>query len=633
MHARLSLPHIPATSMKSFFYRPVALLTLVLVLLPLPVRAESITLDSPDEQFSISLSTGDNGRPTYRVRWKDREIIAPSGLGFLLEGETDWSSGFGSVTAISRTESDSTWKPVWGERASIPDRYRSVIVLYRRQNPPAEMKIEARAYDEGVAFRYIIESGPDGEKVNISSELTEFRFNADHDLWAVTSAQGKYLKVKLSQTRHSLERPCVLETADGKVIAIAEAALVDYARMRVRRSETEQNTLVSRLHGPVVSELPMTTPWRVIMAGDTAGELLENNYLILNLNEPSQLEDTSWIRPGKVIREVSLSTEGGKACVDFAVKYGLQYIEYDAGWYGPQGEVSSDARSVSRRNLDLKEVIGYAKERGIGVFVYVNRRHLERQLDELLPLYQSWGIAGIKYGFVQHGSQKWTAWMHDAIRKTAKYRILVDVHDEYRMTGWQRTYPNFMTSEGIGGDETRPPHEQVLANLFTRMIVAPADHTFCYYNGYVDQTSSHASQLAKSVCFFSPIQFLFWYDRPAMAKDEPELEFWKHLPTTWDETKVLHSKIGSYAVIARRKSRGWFIGCLNAVEPRTLDVALDFLPEGQRFVAYIYRDNTSVPTSTKVGIERRHVSPKTVLQVSMGKQGGVAIRIVPRRAD
>ncbi len=320
MHARLNLPHVPATFKKLFFYSPVALLTLVVVLLPLPVQAESITLDSPGEQFSINFSTGDADRPTYSVQWKSREIIVPSGLGFMLEGETDWSSGFGSVTAISRTESDSIWKPVWGERALIPDRYRSVTVLYRRQNPPAEMKIEARAYDEGVAFRYVIESSPADEKINISSELTEFRFNADHDLWAVTSAQGKYSKVKLSQTRHSLERPCVLETEDGKVIAVAEAALVDYARMRVRRSETEQNTLVARLHGPVVSKLPITTPWRVIMAGDTAGELLENNHLILNLNEPSQLEDTSWIRPGKVIREVSLSTEGGKACVDFAVK-------------------------------------------------------------------------------------------------------------------------------------------------------------------------------------------------------------------------------------------------------------------------------------------------------------------------
>ena len=279
--------------MKLFFYRPVTLLLLVVVLLPLAVQAESITLASPGEQFSINFSTGDADRPTYSVRWQGREIIAPSGLGFLLGGEINWSSGFESITLISRSESDSTWKPVWGERASIPDRYRSVTVLYRRQNPPAEMKIEARAYDEGVAFRYIIESGPDDEKVNISSELTEFRFNADHDLWAVTSAQGKYLKLKLSQTRHSLERPCVLETADGKVIAIAEAALVDYARMRVSRSETEQKTLVSRLHSPVELKLPMTPPWRVIMAGDTAGELLENNYLILNLNEPSQIEDTS----------------------------------------------------------------------------------------------------------------------------------------------------------------------------------------------------------------------------------------------------------------------------------------------------------------------------------------------------
>ena len=616
--------------MKTVFDRLALFATLAVVLLPLPLLAESITITSAGKQFSITLSLGDSGRPTYSVRWKDREIIAPSGLGFLLDGGNDWTRGFQSMTSISRAESNSSWKPVWGERASIPDRHRSATVLYRRQNPPAEMKIEARAYDEGVAFRYIIERGPADQKVKILSEQTEFRFNADHDVWSVTSAQGKYSKVKLSQARHSLERPCVLETADDKVIAVAEAALVDYARMRVRRSETKQNTLVSRLHGTVVSKLPLTTPWRVVMAGDTAGELLENNYLLLNLNEPSEIEDTSWIRPGKVIREVSLSTEGGKACVDFAVKYGLQYIEFDAGWYGPEGEVSSDARTVSRPSLDLKAVIRYAKDRDIGVFVYVNRRQLERQLDELLPLYKSWGIAGIKYGFVQHGSQEWTAWMHDAIRKTAEHRILVDVHDEYRMTGWQRTYPNFMTAEGIGGDETRPPHEQALANLFTRMIAAPADHTFCYYNGYVDQTSSHASQLAKTVCFFSPIQFLFWYDRPAMADDEPELEFWKHLPTTWDETKVPHSKIGAYAVVARRKGQDWFIGCLGAVEPRTLDVTLDFLPEGQSFVAHIYRDDKTVPTRTKVSIERRDVSSKTVLQVSLGKQGGVAMRIVPR---
>ena len=593
------------------------------------VSAKSVTVESPGRKFAIELSTRKVGRPTYRVLWRGKEIIQPSGLGFMLNGEKDWTKGFGPLMELNVSESNYSWKPVWGERSLIHDRYRGATVAYSREDGTA-FKLEARAYDEGVAFRYVIDKGPSGDTLHIASERTEFQFGADHDIWAVTSAQGKYSKIKLSESRHNLERPCVLETADGNVIAVAEAALVDYARMRVRRPDDSSTALVSRLHGPVVSKLPLTTPWRVIMAGDTAGDLLENNHLILNLNEPSKIADTSWIKPGKVIREVSLSTQGGIDCVDFAVEYGLEYIEYDAGWYGPQDREDSDARTASRRGLDLQEVLKYAKDHGIGVFVYVNRRHLESQLDELLPVYKSWGIAGIKYGFVQHGSQKWTAWMHDAIRKTAEYEILVDVHDEYRVTGLERTYPNFLTAEGIGGDETRPTHEQALANLFTRMIAGPADHTFCYYNGYVDQTSSHASQLAKSVCFFSPLQFLFWYDRPSQMSKDPELEFFRHLPTTWDESLVLHSKIGTYAAIARRNGKNWFVGCMNAVEPRTLEVVFDFLPGDKNYTAHIYRDDDSVNTRTKVGIEKRDVTATSVFRADLAKQGGVAIRLVPK---
>ncbi len=265
------------------------------------------------------------------------------------------------------------------------------------------------------------------------------------------------------------------------------------------------------------------------------------------------------------------------------------------------------------------------------MILYVNRRHLERDLDDLLPLYQKWGISGIKFGFVQHGDQKWTRWMHEAIAKCAKYEIMVDVHDEYRMTGWQRTYPNFMTAEGIGGDETRPPNEQALANLFNRMIASPADNTFCYYAGYVNETTSHAAQLAKSICFFSPWQFLFWYDQPSSAKNEPELEFFRHLPTTWDETKVIHGKIGTYAAIARRKGTEWFIGCLNAVESRELKIPLDFLAVGQKFDAYSYYDDPSVGTRTKVGIKKESVNSKTVLSAPMSKQGGRAFRILPAK--
>ena len=611
-------------------------LTLLLLASCLPCGAQgeeaaaTVAVASPSGTFSVTLSIEEGGRPSWRVERRGQEVMATSGLGYRLAGDVDVTRGFQSLEQVSTSEHDSIWRPVWGERSAVRDRYRTTRLRFRRDTAPSSLDIELRAYDEGVAVCYIFEKPLDTESLEIASEETEFRFAEDAPLWAVYSAQGKYARVPISAMEHSVERPCILEPSSGGVIAIAEAALDDYARMRLRRSESSEHTLVSKLHGPVVAQsFPFRSPWRVVLAADDAGKLLEQNDIFLNLNEPCALEDTSWIRPGKVIREVTLSTEGGKACVDFCVRYGLQYIEYDAGWYGPEGKEESDARTVSRRGLDLLEVIRYARSHGIGVFVYVNRRHLERQLDELLPLYRSWGLAGIKFGFVQHGSQKWTRWMHEAIRKCAEYEMLVDVHDEYRMTGWQRTYPNFLTAEGIGGDETRPPHEQALANLFNRMLCGPADHTFCYYNGYVDATASHASQLAKSVCFFSPLQFLFWYDRPSSAADEPELQFFRHLPTTWDETRVLRSKPGQYAVVARRKGRDWFLGCLNAVERRSFDIPLDFLPEGTRFQAEIWRDDDSVATRTKVGLERREVDQGSVLEAELSTPGGLAMRLVP----
>ncbi|MFP6872993.1 MAG: glycoside hydrolase family 97 N-terminal domain-containing protein [Verrucomicrobiales bacterium] len=586
-------------------------------------------LASPGGSFAIEFSLSGKGRPLYRVKWRGDEIIAPGGIGFIETGGVDWTRGFKEIQAGNSLVHDADWKPIWGERSSVRDHYRVATFTFRRGAGTAAMKVEARAYDQGVAFRYLVDPHGKKKSIRIETEETRFRFTGAHDVWAVYSAQGKYSRVKIGDIKHSIERPCVLETQDGKVIAIAEAALVDFSRMRLRRSADEPNTLVSRLHGPVTSALPLKTPWRVVMAADRAGQLLENNDLLLNLNEPSEIADPGWIKPGKVIREVTLSTKGGLACVDFAVKNGLQFIEFDAGWYGSQSDEASDARTVSRRDLDLPRVIKYARENGIGVILYVNRRHLERDLDKLLPVYREWGIVGLKFGFVQHGDQKWTRWMHGAIAKCAEYRMMVDVHDEYRMTGWQRTYPNFMTAEGIGGDETRPTNKQALANLFNRMIAAPADHTFCYYSGHVDQVSSHASQLAKSVCFFSPWQFLFWYDQPSSAQDEPELEFFRELPTTWDDTRVLHGAIGRYAAIARRSGTQWFIGCFNGGKPRTLDLSLNFLEQGKKYEMRRYFDDPGSGTRTRVGIEKSVVDRDTVIKASMGERGGVAFRIFP----
>ena len=223
-------------------------------------------------------------------------------------------------------------------------------------------------------------------------------------------------------------------------------------------------------------------------------------------------------------------------------------------------------------------------------------RALERQLGEILPLYRRWGIKGVKYGFVNVGSQQWTSWLHEAVRKAAENQLMVDVHDEYRPTGYSRTYPNFMTQEGIRGDEERQPNEMSLTTLFTRMLAGAGDNTICYLDKRVDEQSTHAYQLGKAVCFYSPWQFLYWYDRPEMFHDEPELEFFDHCPTVWDQTKVIEGRIGEYAIIARRSGPNWFIGFMNSGQARTFDVPLSFLDPEKTYVAHIYSDDPSVST-------------------------------------
>ncbi len=602
----------------------------------------AVEVRSPNGLMSVSFEVKDfegaPACPVYSVRYKGQIVVSESRLGLELEGGR---LGAGvTATILSTGSHDTTWKPVYGERSMIRDCYNQVeIQLREMQAPHRIVQLTFRAYDEGVAFCYTIPKQAGMDRVTISKEASEFRFPGDHAAWAVYSAQGKYEKVTLGQIKPGCERPLVIQAADDVYLAVAEAKLVDFARMKLAPLTGRAHSLVSDLSGPVEAALPLTTPWRVVMAADRPGQLLENNDIILNLNAPCAIADTSWITPGKVIREVSLTTAGGKRCVDFAVQRNLQYVEYDAGWYGLEYSDESDATTVtldpqrSKGPLDLHEVIRYAEEHGIGVIVYVNRRALERQLDEILPLYRRWGIKGVKYGFVNVGSQRWTSWLHEAIRKAADHQLMVDVHDEYRPTGYSRTYPNFMTQEGIRGDEERQPNEMSLTTLFTRMIAGAGDNTICYLDKRVFEQSTHAYQLAKAVCFYSPWQFLYWYDRPEMFDDEPELEFFDHCPTVWDQTKVLEGRIGEYAIMARRSGSDWFMGFMNSGQARTFDVSLDFLDSGRKYVAHIYSDDPAVATRTRVRIDRFAVDRDTVLKMAASEKGGQAVRIVPAAAE
>ncbi|MBE0537839.1 MAG: glycoside hydrolase family 97 N-terminal domain-containing protein [Phycisphaerae bacterium] len=598
--------------------------------------AKGGTLSSPDGNVTATVTVADSDGLTqcllWRVAYKGKAVIADSPLMFELKEMPALGIGC-RITDVGRRTHDETWRPVYGERSAIRDHYNQMDVDIRDEQN-RRLRLTVRAYDAGVALQYTFPEQSTMQTFTIKAERTQFRFTANHTAWAVYSAQGVYSRVTLSEIKPNCERPLTIELAGGPAVAVAEAALVDYARMRLQPVAGVPFAVESMLAGDVQAKTPYSTPWRVLMIADDACGLLEQNDFIRNLNAPCAIQDTSWIKPGKVIREVTLTTEGGKACVDFAVQRGLQYVEYDAGWYGHEYDNASDATTITvdpKRSpgpLDLHEVIRYADERNIGIIVYVNQRALERQLDEILPLYRSWGIKGVKYGFVRVGDQKWTTWLHEAIRKAADNHLMLDIHDEYRPTGYSRTYPNLMTMEGIRGNEEMPTAEENLILPFTRYLCGAGDYTICWYSGRVKNSNAH--QLAAAVVCYSPWQFLYWYDRPAMYKGEPELEFFKHVPTVWDDTRVLHGRIGEYVTLARRSGDAWFVGTMNAVKRRQIDIPLAFLEPGREYTAHVYGD-AKPDGSDRLGVTTRHctVDSTTTLTGDMASNGGQAIHLIP----
>jgi len=608
---------------------------------------ENVIVNSPDGNVRLEFVSFGNGNALaeFTIACKGRQVLHPSAVG-ISSPSVDLSSGFQRGQVVKSSHS-SSWINSFGARRIIPDKHNQLIIPLTHAT--CKINIVCRVYNEGVALCWEFPAQNGLDSLIISDEKIQFRFPSDYPAWSAPNAQALYTKVPVSKIDKGCERPLVIEYDSTLTVALAEAKLVDFARMKLEPDTTGGIAIRSILDGEVRKKLPFQSPWRVVMIGESPGDLLEKNYLLMNLNDPSAIRDESWIKPGKVVREITLTTKGARALVDFAAAHRLQYIEFDAGWYGHEYDDSSDARGVhvdprrSKGPLDLQSIISYAQSKDIGVLLYVNRRALERQLDEILPLYSAWGISGLKFGFVQVGTQPVTAWMHEAIRKASDFKMVVDVHDEYRPTGFSRTYPNFLTQEGVRGDEESPTNGHTLITMFTRALAGAADNTVCYYDARVDaKMGSHASQLAKAVCILSPLQFLYWYDKtipegmehelpgkPNYLGDEPELEFFDNVPTTWDETKVLHGKIGQYGVVARKKGSEWFIGGINNEVARDLNIGMSFLDRDRKYTASIYTDDPEVASRTRVKIDRVEVDNKTAYVARLGKNKGIAFHLKP----
>lgn len=608
------------------------------------VAGTKLTVQSPDKSIVVNFYqkelTDSTKAMFYTVSFNDKPVITESELDIQLDNhlseqamalKVDKHAKWCENLTIIGTETgskDTSWKPVYGERNIIRDNYHTITIhLVKADNPIYKINVEIRAYNEGAAIRYFFPENEKGTYYRVMAENTEFALPENTKAWFTGWAQGKYSLLPLKSWPQESERPLTLELNNGLYACLAEAQMVDYARAKFMLHATKPNTVVTSMYTPADLISPVPTPWRVIMVAESAGQLAMNNDLLLNLNLPSKIKDESWIKPGKIMRVMTQTTKDAFENIDFAVKHNLQYILFDWKWYGPAFSFQSDATKVAIPNFDLPGIIEYGKKKGVGVWLYVNLQGLYSQSDSLFSVYKKWGVKGVKFGFVQIGSHRWTTWIEEMFKKAAENQIMVNVHDDWRQTGEQRTWPNLMTAEGIRGNEEMPDatHNTVLP--FTRYMAGAADYTLCYYDKRIKTT--HAHQLAMAAVYYSPIQTLYWYDKPSLSNNEPELEFWDKIPTNWDDTKYLQGKPGESVTVARRSGENWFIGTLNNDSAKTINLSFGFLPKGKKYTATIYSDDDKINTATKVAVKKITVTSESNLEATLKAAGGQAIWLTP----
>lgn len=619
-----------------------AILASALISISIVSHASELNVTSPDGRNQISFSKPGK-ELTYSVNRDGKELIAPSRAGLDIDNWA-WEMALGKrdlaqpecwmdlMTVDSVTVNptvDTTWSPLYGERSTVNDNYNSATLHMSRKDKSAyRLDVEVRAYNEGLAFRYFFPEHPAAIFHKVVEDLTDYTFPEGTMAWSEKWAQAFFDYTPVDSITRPVERALTLELPGNRWVALTDADVDDWALTKFVARDGRPGTLSSVMYSPVDIVTYYATPWKIIMTADNPGQLIENNDIVLNLNPRNEIDDTSWIQPGKIMRCTKLTTEAGMKNIDFCADHNIRYMLFDWLWYVPCTSHDGDATKVIDA-LDMQRVIDYGKEKGVGLWLYVNQHALMKQMDELFPLLNQWGVAGVKSGFVQYASHRWATWLHDMVRKAADNKLMMNIHDEFRPSGFSRTYPNLLTQEGICGNEEFPDATHNVTLPFTRMINGAADYTICYYDRRLKNT--HAHQLAASLVFYSPLQTIFWYDNPSLYGSEPEIKWFEDLQTTFDDSRVLSGYPGKSIVMARRKGAEWFIGAMTNNDGSTETVDLSFLDPGKKYTAEIYTDGgEKVKTKTHVKCETRTVTSKDKLKFDLMPRGGAAMHIFPK---
>ena len=651
-------------------------------------------VDSPQAVLKVCVAA-DSGGPYYEVFRGARAVIARSRLGLVLDGFGNQPAS--RVANARRNAVSTSWEQPWGEQRVIQDRHAELKVTLSGADPTLTQPFDltVRVFDDGFGFRYEFNGLAPSREIAVLDELTEFRLAGDWDAWWYPARQPDrdeylYKRARLHEL-HLAETPLTLQSP-GLYVSIHEAALVDYASMNLRR--TAERTLKADLmpwsDGVLVRKRgPFTTPWRTMIVAETPMALADSR-LELNLNEPNELGDTSWIHIGKYVgvwweMHLNKSTwssgathgatnENVRRYIDFAAKHGFGGVlveGWNKGWDGDwiaNGKHFSFTESYP--DFDLPRLSAYARERGVRLIGHNETagalENYERQLDAAMKLYAANGISVVKTGYVKpNGSiertlegdvaadekigHEWFAGQYrvrhelEVAAVAAKHRISIDAHEPVKDTGLRRTWPNMLSREGARGQEfnawgrpTNPP-EHLTILPFTRLLAGPMDFT----PGIFDLTlgkddvnqrvqSTLATQLALYVLVYSPVQMAA--DLPENYEKRPDaFQFIRDVPTDWETSRTLQGEIGDYVVIARqqRGATDWYLGATTDENARTLDVPLDFLDPGRRYEAQIYRDAADADylrNPSALIIEKRRVSSKDRIAVALAPGGGLAVR-------
>lgn len=567
-------------------------------------QIRALTARSPDgHTTTVQFQINENQQVVYRLSFNGTLVIDWSLLGLQTDGG-NYNSGI-KITGKNESQHKETFDWPLGENAHIENKYREIILHCQSQD--ALFDIICRVYNGSFCFRYACRDLGMTRPLHLKKELTEFNLVQPCKIYQYHE-ESIFRPMTVDSLPGTSDLPSTLVSDDHLYLSIGEAENRNYSKCLLIKGQKNHSlamsfyidtiyraNAVANIHKDtlVTFKDSLVTPWRTVSCSHSAIGLHAFSELNLKLVSPLSHSTPTGIRPGKVFR-VPISTRGAIDGADFAARENFQYIMLDAGWYGSEFRTVSDP-TVPIPSVDMPAIISHATSKGIGVILYVNYVGLRAKIDTILPLFKRWGVAGIKFGFVDGGTQDGLIWLDQAMQKVSDYGFVLNIHDHYKPTGLSRRYPNNLSQEGIRGDENSPDAFHTMVLPFTRYLAGPADFTFCFPdsrdNFAKNLKVSKAQQMALTVIYFDPLQSIFWYGKSGDYKDEKEIEFFRYVPTVWDESLYLAGEIGESVSVARKKNGTWYMGSAAGFGDWTTSLKLDFLDKGKTYMASIYEDD------------------------------------------